>query len=70
MGSLAILTKIKISLGGNIMGRPDNQNSSGNKNSLPQTPKSLKIEPNRVDEEFSRELGEREKKKIRPTRPE
>jgi hypothetical protein len=60
---------IKILLGGNMMGRPDNQGSSSNKNSLPQTPKNLKIAPDRIDEEFSRELGERKKEKIRPTRP-
>jgi hypothetical protein len=60
--------KIKISLGGNnIMGRSNNQKSSSRKNSLPQTPENLKIEPDRVNEEFSRELGESEK--IRPTRP-
>lgn len=50
------------------MGRANSQKPSGNKNSLPQTPKNLKIEPSRIDEEFSRELfGERVK--IRPTRP-
>ena len=55
------------SLGGTTMGRYNSQKPSGNKNSLPQTPKNLKIEPNRVDEEFSRELGLNVK--IRPTRP-
>ncbi|MGP7817675.1 YfhD family protein [Niallia sp. 01092] len=49
------------------MGRANNQVSSGNKNSLPQTPKNLKIAPNHVDEEFSRELGEKEK--IKAPRP-
>lgn len=49
------------------MGRYNSQKSSANKNSLPQTPKNLKIEPDRVDAEFSRELGE--SGKIRPTRP-
>jgi len=67
MGSLAILIKIKISLGGKMMGRPDNQGSASNKTSLPQTPKNLKIAPGRIDEEFSRELGENQK--IRATRP-
>ena len=49
------------------MGRANSQKPSGNKNTLPQTPKNLKIDPNRVDEEFSRELGLNVK--IRPTRP-
>ncbi len=49
------------------MGRYNSQKSSGNKNTLPQTPKNLKINPDRVDEEFSRELGLNVK--IRPTRP-
>lgn len=49
------------------MGRANSQQPSGNESSLPQTPKELKIDPKRVDEEFSRELGEY--KKIRPTRP-
>ena len=40
------------------MGRDDNKSSSNNKNSLPQTPKSLKIEPSHVQEEFSREFSE------------
>lgn len=51
------------------MGRYNAQHSSGNKNSLPQTPKNLKISPERVDEEFSRELGLNSTPKIRPTRP-
>ena len=50
------------------MGRANSQQSSGNKHALPQTPKNLKIEPSRVEEEFSRELFG-EKVKIRPTRP-
>ncbi|MGE8077414.1 YfhD family protein [Peribacillus loiseleuriae] len=49
------------------MGRSNNQKSSSRKNSLPQTPKNLKIEPDHVNEEFSRELGE--SVKIRATRP-
>lgn len=49
------------------MGRSNNQKPSSSKNSLPQTPKNLKIEPDRMDEEFSRELGE--SGKIRATRP-
>ena len=40
------------------MGRDDDKSSSNNKNSLPQTPKNLKIEPSRVQEEFSREFAE------------
>lgn len=40
------------------MGRDDNKSSSNNKNSLPQTPKSLKIEPCLVQEEFSSEFAE------------
>ncbi|WP_108669207.1 YfhD family protein [Peribacillus acanthi] len=40
------------------MGRGNNHtSSSNNKNSLPQTPKNLKIEPNRVTEEFAEELA-------------
>ncbi|MFB7642403.1 YfhD family protein [Peribacillus butanolivorans] len=49
------------------MGRSNNQKSSSRKKSLPQTPKNLKIEPERVNEEFSRELGE--SPKLRATRP-
>ncbi|UAL50570.1 MULTISPECIES: YfhD family protein [Metabacillus] len=49
------------------MGRSNNHKPSSSKNSLPQTPKNLKIEPDRVDDEFSRELGE--SGKIRATRP-
>lgn len=49
------------------MGRSDNRKSSSGKTGLPQTPKNLKVEPSRIDEEFSRELGEG--KKIRATRP-
>ncbi|WP_445487406.1 YfhD family protein [Niallia sp. 03133] len=45
------------------MGRANSQKPSGNKNSLPQTPKNLKIESNQVNDEFSQELGEREKLK-------
>ena len=40
------------------MGRDDDKSSSNNKNTLPQTPKSLKIDPSRVQEEFSREFAE------------
>jgi hypothetical protein len=40
------------------MGRDDNKTGSNNSNSLPQTPKNLKIPPSKVDEEFSRELAE------------
>jgi len=50
------------------MGRSNNHKSSGRKKSLPQTPENLKIKPERVDEEFSQELGENQK--IRATRPE
>ena len=49
------------------MGRANSQSPSKNKHSLPQTPKELKIAPNQVNEEFSRELGLTPK--IRPTRP-
>lgn len=49
------------------MGRSNNQKSSSRKKSLAQTPNNLKIEPDRVNEEFSRELGE--SAKIRATRP-
>ncbi|WP_163099896.1 YfhD family protein [Peribacillus alkalitolerans] len=41
------------------MGRGNNHtSSSNNKGSLPQTPKNLKIDPNRVTEEFSNELAD------------
>lgn len=40
------------------MGRDDNKSNSNNKNTLPQTPKNQKIAPNKVSEEFSRELAE------------
>ncbi|MGG0790914.1 YfhD family protein [Peribacillus simplex] len=49
------------------MGRSNNQKSSSRKKSLAQTPNNLKIEPDRVNEEFSRELGE--STKIRATKP-
>ncbi len=52
-----------------MMARSDNDASSKSKNSLPQTPKNLKIEPNRIQEEFSRELDLNENVKIRATRP-
>ena len=40
------------------MGRDDNKSNSNNKNTLPQTPKNQKIAPNKVREEFSKELAE------------
>lgn len=40
------------------MGRDDSQGKSNNTRSLPQTPKNLKIAPNKVHEEFSQELDE------------
>lgn len=43
------------------MGRANNQKPSKNANSLPQTPRELKIAPEQVNEEFSRELGEKDK---------
>ncbi|MFC4321340.1 YfhD family protein [Litchfieldia salsa] len=49
-------------------GRNDTSGSASGKRTLPQTPKNLKIAPERVDEEFSRELGEKGKK-MRATRP-
>jgi len=42
------------------MGRDDSQGKSNNTNSLPQTPKNLKISPNKVHEEFAQELDELE----------
>ena len=45
-------------MGGVLMGRANNHKShSNNKNTLPQTPKSLKINPDNVNEEYSRELA-------------
>ncbi len=38
------------------MGRDDHNSSSNNKNSLPQTPKTMKTSPEKAREEFSREF--------------
>jgi hypothetical protein len=40
------------------MGRDDSKSKGTNKRSLPQTPKNLKIAPNKVREEISEELNE------------
>lgn len=40
------------------MGRDDKKGSSFNKDTLPQTPKNEKIPPNKIREEFSKELIE------------
>lgn len=40
------------------MGRDDSQGKSNNTNSLPQTPKSQKIAPNKMKEEIAEELDE------------
>jgi len=40
------------------VGRDDNKTSSNNKNTLPQTPKSLNIQPGRVNEELASEFAE------------
>ena len=40
------------------MGRDDKKGSSHNKDTLPQTPKNEKIPPNKIREEFSKELIE------------
>lgn len=40
------------------MGRDDSKSKGTNKESLPQTPKNLKIAPNKVREEISKELVE------------
>lgn len=40
------------------MGRDNKQGKSNNKSSLPQTPKNQKIEPAKVQEEISKELGD------------
>nr|WP_198044764.1 hypothetical protein [Lysinibacillus timonensis] len=42
------------------MGRDDSKRQGNNTGSLPQTPKNLKISPNKVHEEFSQELDELE----------
>ena len=44
-----------------ILGRDDKKGSSHNKDTLPQTPKNEKISPNKIREEFSRELAEIER---------
>lgn len=38
------------------MGRDDSKSKGTNKGSLPQTPKNLKIPPNKVSEEIANEL--------------
>lgn len=43
------------------MGRDDKKGSSHNKDTLPQTPKNEKISPNKIREEFSREIAEIER---------
>ena len=40
------------------MGRDDSKSKGTNKSSLPQTPKNLKIAPNKVREEIAEELSE------------
>lgn len=40
------------------MGRDDSKSKGTNKQSLPQTPKNLKIAPNKVREEIADELSE------------
>lgn len=40
------------------MGRDDSKSKGTNKQSLPQTPKNLKIAPNKVREEIAEELNE------------
>ena len=40
------------------MGRDDSSSKGTNKGSLPQTPKNLKIAPNKVREEIAEELDE------------
>lgn len=44
------------------MGRDDKKGKSNNKNSLPQTPKNLKIGPNDIGMEMAREFAELDKK--------
>ena len=40
------------------MGRDEHKSSSNNKNTLPQTPKNLKIPPGRIKEEIASEFAE------------
>ena len=40
------------------MGRDDSKSKGTNKQSLPQTPKNLKIAPNKVREEIAEEIDE------------
>lgn len=40
------------------MGRDDNKSHSNSKNTLPQSPKKLKIPPGRIKEETAREFAE------------
>ena len=43
------------------MGRDNKQGKSNNKDSLPQTPKNLKIKPSDIQEEFAKEFEELKK---------
>jgi len=54
------------------LGRDDHNNSLNNRNSLPQTPSSFKIEPGQVREELASEfaeIGEKALKVINQTTP-
>ena len=54
------------------MGRDDSKSKGTNKESLPQTPKNLKIPPNKIREEIAEELDELhqevQKAKINPAK--
>lgn len=52
------ILKIIYTKGAVMMGRDDKKGSSQNKDTLPQTPKNEKIPPNKIREEFSKELIE------------
>ncbi|SDN31958.1 YfhD-like protein [Psychrobacillus sp. OK028] len=50
------------------MGRDNKQGQSNNKDTLPQTPKNLKIKPSDIREEFAKEFEELEKSKPKAKR--
>lgn len=50
------------------MGRDNKQGQSNNKDTLPQTPKNLKIKPSDIQEEFAKEFKELEKNTPNPKR--
>lgn len=50
------------------MGRDDSAGKGTNKQSLPQTPKNMKIKPEDVQEEFAKELAELDRSRSKRNR--